>query len=282
MPFRAIGGARRPRRTPPAAASLAAALLATLALTGCQSDATAQGSHADPAQVDALEPPETGECRLLTLADVDRPSNATATVPCVDPHTAETFAAGSLPAEFDDAAYDDRGLGSFAYDTCGREFMDFLGADESLSMRTILSWTMFRPSETAWDRGARWYRCDVIGGGAHSKTLITLPDEARGLLKKPVDKWLACVKGRSVDTAPRVPCSDRHTYRAVTTIRLGKPDDDYPGDKVVAQRTRSFCGDSVAAWLGYPARYSYAYTWFPESDWDAGNRRSVCWARTDQ
>ncbi len=283
MPLRATG-ARRSRRTPAAAAAAAAtaALLGAMALTGCQSDATAQGSNLDTAQIDALEPPETGECRMLTIADIGRPSNASATVPCVDPHTAETFAAGTLPAEFDDAAYDDPGLGPFAYASCGREFMDFLGADESMAMRSILSWTMFRPSEEAWDSGARWYRCDVVGGGPGTTTLVTLPDEAKGALRKPADKWLACVKGKSVAKAPRVPCSERHTYRAVTTIRLGKAEDPFPGDKVVANRTRNFCGDSVAAWLGYPARYSYAYTWFPQSDWEAGNRRSVCWARTDQ
>ena len=36
-------------------------------------------------------------------------------------------------------------------------------------MRTVLSWAWFRPSEEAWDQGARWYRCDVVGGGDQSK-----------------------------------------------------------------------------------------------------------------
>ena len=38
--------------------------------------------------------------------------------------------------------------------------------------------------------------------------------------------------------------------------------------------------DSVGAWLGYPPEYDYGYTWFHEGEWNAGNRRSVCWAAT--
>jgi Septum formation len=278
--FRVTAG--RTRRTRAATALFVGAAMATLALSGCRSDATPQGSHLDPAQVDATSPPAVGECRMLTPSDLDHPSNASAAVPCDAPHTAETFATGTLPASFTTAEYDDERLAAFAFGTCGQKFMGYLGADESLAMRSVLSWTLFRPSQTAWDAGARWYRCDAVGGGPTSKSLLTLPDRIRGLLRKPADDWLACVKGGSVDTAPRVPCSQRHTFRAVTTIRLGKPEDDYPGDDAVSARTRNFCSDSVAAWLGYPAKYSFAYTWFPQPDWEAGNRRSVCWARTDQ
>ena len=46
--------------------------------------------------------------------------------------------------------------------------------------------------------------------------------------------------------------------------------------------TRDYCSKSVGAWLGYPVDYDYGYTWFHEAEWDAGNRRSVCWAKTSQ
>jgi hypothetical protein len=68
----------------------------------------------------------------------------------------------------------------------------------------------------------------------------------------------------------------------VTTIVLGKADDDYPGDRLVEVRTRDFCSESVGAWLNYPVDYDYGYTWFHEAEWKAGNRRSICWAKTDQ
>jgi hypothetical protein len=255
-------------------------LLAALALTlsACGDD---QGGNTDPDQVDAVEAPELGVCRVLTPEDVAAKSNATRTVDCDEPHTAETFAVGDLPEDLHDADYDSDELGAYAYRTCSEAFQAFLGADESLVMRTIVSWAWFRPSENAWDKGARWYRCDVIGGGEQSKRFVELPTTARGLLQgRPNDKWLVCVNGTSVHSAPKIPCTEVHNWRAVTTIKLGEPDDPYPGDRLVEVRTRDFCSRSVGAWLGYPKEYDFGYTWFHEGEWTAGNRRSVCWAKT--
>ena len=80
----------------------------------------------------------------------------------------------------------------------------------------------------------------------------------------------------------KVPCSQKHDWRAVTTIKLGETGDPYPGDRLVQVKTRDFCSESVGAWLGYPVDYDFGYTWFHEAEWQAGNRRSVCWAKTDQ
>ncbi|MGI8646287.1 MAG: septum formation family protein, partial [Nocardioides sp.] len=108
------------------------------------------------------------------------------------------------------------------------------------------------------------------------------PETAEGvLLGRPDDKWLVCVNGESVDASPKIPCSEEHSWRAVTTIKLGESEDEYPGDRLVEVRTRDFCSDSVGAWLNYPVTYDFGYTWFHESEWAAGNRRSVCWAKTD-
>jgi putative regulator of septum formation len=228
------------------------------------------------------EMPERGACRVLTPEDVARPSNTSKVVDCAREHTAETFAVGGLPATFDAAEYDDPALGAYVYKTCSARFMRFLGADESLVMRTVLSWAWFRPSEEAWEDGARWYRCDVVGGGEQSASYVDLPRTAKGiLLGEPADHWLVCADGESVGAGPKVPCSEPHQWRAVTTIKLGEADDEYPGDRQVEVLTRDFCSDSVGAWLNYPVTYDFGYTWFHEAEWDAGNRRSVCWARTE-
>ena len=256
----------------------AAAIAVVLVLTACGEQQ--QGSNTDPDQVDSVETPQLGACRVLRPDDVALPSNATRIVDCQDSHTAQTFAVGQLPDELEDADYDDEELGAFAYETCGKKFMGFLGADESLAMRTVLSWAWFRPSEKAWDDGARWYRCDVVGGGDGSTSYVELPEKTEGLLLKPDDRWMVCADGATINSE-RVPCSEKHSWRAVTTIVLGDPGDEYPGDKVAESRTRSFCSDSVGAWLNYPVDYDFAYTWFHEAEWQAGNRRSVCWARTD-
>jgi len=251
-----------------------------LALAGCGDEEPP--ANVDPDQVDAVEAPDLGACRQLTPQDVSKPTNASRTVDCADEHTAETFAVGELPQELEDADYDAQELGAFAYQTCSQRFQEFLGADESTVMRTVVSWAWFRPSEKAWDKGARWYRCDIVGGGEESKSYVALPDTAAGLLgqQPPDDEWMACVNGPSVQGAPKVPCTEPHTWRAVTAIKVGDPKDPYPGDRVVEVTTRDYCSDWVGSWLGYPPEYDYGYTWFHEGEWKAGNRRSVCWAST--
>lgn len=254
-------------------------LLVALLLTACAEQP--QGGDTDPDQVDSVEVPELGACRVLAPEDVARASNATRTVACSERHTAQTYAVGELPEDLQDLAYDDDALGGFAYDTCSAAFQKFLGADESLVMRTVVSWAWFRPSEKAWEDGARWYRCDVVGGGEQSEEYVALPETAEGLLTgRPSDRWMVCVAGPSVSGSLKIPCSQPHDWRAVTTIKLGEADDPYPGDRVVEVTTRDFCSDSVGAWLNYPVDYDFGYTWFHEAEWQAGNRRSVCWART--
>ncbi|GAB3763997.1 hypothetical protein FB382_001051 [Nocardioides ginsengisegetis] len=260
--------------------ALGLAALPLLLLAACSSDD--QGSNTDPSQVDAIDAPELGACRLLTPDDVAMASNATRTVDCTEKHTAETFAVGDLPQSFDHADVDDKELGAWAYRTCSEKFQRFLGADESLVMRTVVSWAWFRPSEKAWSAGARWYRCDAVGGGEQSTSYVALPQTAKGLLLGvPDDKWMVCASGPTVSGSVKIPCSHHHDWRAVTTIKLGESGDDYPGDRLVEVKTRDYCSGSVAAWLSYPVDYDFGYTYFHEAEWSAGNRRSVCWAKTN-
>ena len=231
----------------------------------------------------STEAPRLGACRMLTPDDIRQTSNDTAPVGCDAEHTAETFAVGDFPDDLAGDAIDDPALGSHVFDQCEKEFRRFLGGDESQVMRSTVTWAWFRPSQDAWDAGARWWRCDVVGGGEESTSLVSLPRTAEGiLLGEPEDRWVVCVDGPTVADSVKIPCSEEHTWRAVTTIVLGEEDEDYPGDRVVAVRTRDFCSDSVGAWLNYPVDYEYGFTFFHEAEWEAGNRRSICWAKTDK
>lgn len=255
---------------------LALVVTILVTLTGCGSTATGDASA-------STTPPAVGVCRMLSAAEVSRPSNASRAVACSEPHDTETFAVGTLPRTLADKAYDDPALDRWAYTTCSAAFSPYLGTDESTAMRSLLSWIWFRPSEAAWKRGARWYRCDVLGGAATQDRYVDLPTTTKNLLQgRGDDHWMACAKGRSVATSTKVPCSATHNWRAATTIRLGEAGDGYPGDVAVRAKTKTFCADSIDAWLGYPSDYDYGYTWFGEQEWAAGNRRSVCWAGTMQ
>jgi hypothetical protein len=232
-------------------------------------------------EADGAAPPEQGACRDLLAENVERPANATPAVPCSQHHTAQTFAVGTLPADAG-TAYDDKSLGKFVFGTCSAAFRSFLGLDESLALRVQLSWAWFRPSERGWRQGARWYRCDVVGGPHGAKKLRALPSDAHGLFSADLpDAWLTCARGSTIPKATKVPCSETHDWRAVSTIKVGLPQDPYPGDRIVQVRSRDRCSDWVAAWTHYAPNFDYGYTWFHEAEWATGNRRSICWARTD-
>lgn len=34
--------------------------------------------------------------------------------------------------------------------------------------------------------------------------------------------------------------------------------------------------------MSYPVDSQFGYTWFHGAEWKAGNRRSICWAKTSQ
>lgn len=254
-----------------------ALVLAAALVSGCGSDTGPADERVATAR------PDDGACRVLEPEDVAASHDDSPVVDCAEPHTAQTFAVGDLPASYDDAEQDDRRLSAFAYRTCSERFQEHLKADESTVLRTLLSWAWFRPSPEAWAKGARWYRCDLVGGAEQSETYLDLPEDATGLLEGlPDDRWMACVAGPSVPGAPRTPCSQPHTWRAVTTIKVGERDEPYPGDRLVEVTTRDYCQTSVFYWLESPASYDFAYTWFHRAEWEAGNRRSVCWAKTPE
>lgn len=261
---------------------LAAVLLLVAALSGCTgnplgTDGPGDGSGGPGVDVSA---PEVGACRAIDVAVVEQETDDTEPVACTEPHTAQTFHVGTFA---EDAAYDDERLGAQVTDQCRPRFARFTGATPSLAMRSVVTWAWWRPSEEAWEAGARWFRCDVVGGSAASERLVGLPRTAKGLLLGiPAPRWMLCADGATVAQAPRVPCTEPHTWRAVSAVAVGKPKDPWPGSRLVEVRSRDFCSDWVGAWSNYALDYEYAYTWFGKDDWSAGNRLSVCWAKTDE
>lgn len=253
-----------------------ALLLTALVLTAC-------AAPLKPETVaDKTTPPKLGACYGLTPPDTEQASDISEPVSCSKPHSSQTFAVGTLPGSTG-KDYSSPGHGRWIFATCEQAFEKFLGVDQSLAMRIQLSWAWFRPSERGWDKGARWYRCDVVGGTAEATDYADLPADAKGLFaRKPPEQWLTCARGETVLESKKLPCSQPHDWRAVTTIKLGDPKDPYPGDRLSEVRSRDFCSDSVGAWMNYPVEYDFGYTWFHQAEWQAGNRRSVCWAKTEQ
>jgi len=62
-------------------------------------------------------------------------------------------------------------------------------------------------------------------------------------------------------------------------------DDDHQqldAESVVYDALYAYCQESVRSWLHYPADYEFGFTWFKADRWALGNRRSICWTRTDK
>ena len=223
------GGWRaRSRRTPRLRSSLA-----LLVLAGCGDDS---GGNTDPDQVDSVEPPELGACRVLTPEDVDAAEQR---------HQDRRLRGAAHRGDLRDRRAARRAarrrsttseeLGAFAYETCGDRFETFLGADESLVMRTVVSWAWFRPSEKAWDKGARWYRCDIVGGGEQSKRFVELPDDgaraAAGQARR--------TSGWSASTATSVPVGAEDPLHRAARLAGGHDDQARPARRTPTPATGS-------------------------------------------
>ena len=129
-----------------------AVLLATLLLlAGCTEE---QGSNTDPDQVDSVEAPELGACRMLTPEDVAQPSNATRTVDCCGAaHRADVRRRRPARRARRRGVRRRGARRASPTATCAEKFEKFLGADESLVLRTIVSWAWFRPVGEGLGRG---------------------------------------------------------------------------------------------------------------------------------
>src|SRR3546814_12251197 len=74
-----------------------------------------KNSRVDLAQVDAVEPPELGACRVLTPDDVGKTNNATKPLDCAEPPTAEPLAVGPIPARLAATGYKREKTGLWAF-----------------------------------------------------------------------------------------------------------------------------------------------------------------------
>ena len=247
-----------------------------LALSGCT-----QG-RADSGGVDPQDTarPKLGACRALVPDDIAQASNATAPVACTARHTARPTRSG--PARGPSRGVPTTAALGATSTTAAAQVQRLHRRGREPGMRTMLSWAWFRPAKDAWDAGAHWFRCDVVGGGDQIRSVHRPAQDHQGPAarpaRRPVDGVRPGGKRQRLGQGPvhgEARLAGRHHHRARQTDR------PLPGRPRRQVRTRDFCSKSVGAWLDYPVDYDFGYTWFHAAEWEAGNRRSVCWARTD-
>lgn len=238
------------------------------------------GSSATP----AVPPPapERGACYRLRFGQLTRPSNASRPVPCSGRHDAQTIHVGRLDTVVAGHAVSvdsDRVVRQLS-EECPRRFAEHVGGTAQDRDLTRLEVVWFAPTLVQADRGADWFRCDVVALAGRD-ALFPLPRPGR--LARLLDGRDGAAYGLCGTAAPgdrdfaRVICGRRHSWRAVATIPLrgGK---SYPGQTSVRRTGDEACRNRVRAQAADPLKFRYGWEWPTREQWQRGQHFGYCWA----
>ena len=263
---------------------LAAAAAAVLLASGCTSGAKDHpAASASPTPLPRATPapvPQDGVCHQLTFAQALAPTASDAApVPCRQPHTAQTYTVGRLTTEVGGhlVAVDSARVQRQVRTSCPQRLAAFLGASEERLRLSMLRAVWFTPTVEQSDEGADWFRCDVIAV-AGDQQLATLTGTLKGALGSgATGPWAMC--GTAEPGTPafkRVPCRDKHSWRALRTIALGG--EDYPGEAAAKAAGQKTCQEAGRAVAKDALDYQWGYEWPTKAQWDAGQTYGICWA----
>jgi Septum formation len=292
------------RARPGPVAGLLPALVASLLLGGCSGDApggapspsaaptsstpssptgTSPSTAATPSPATAVPAaPPRGGCYRLAPAQLTRPTNASKPVPCRSRHTTQTISVGLLDTVVDGhaVAVDSRTVQRQLSTTCPQRLAAFLGGDLTARRLSRFNVVWFSPTLAQSDRGADWFRCDVIAFARQDELApLPPPGRLRGVLDR--DGALATY-GLCGTSAPgdagfeRVLCGRRHSWRAVDTIDLAGGS-RYPGTSAVRRAGDDDCKDLAQRRAGDSLRFRYGWEWPTQEQWQRGQRFGYCW-----
>jgi hypothetical protein len=136
----------------------------------------------------------------------------------------------------------------------------------------------FTPTVQASDEGADWFRCDVIAV-AGDQQLATLTGTLKGALGSAgaSGPWAMC--GTAQPGSPsfrRVPCREKHSWRALRTVALDGA--DYPGQAAAKAAGQDACQEAGREVAADALDYRWGYEWPTRAQWDAGQTYGICWA----
>ncbi|MDX6302328.1 MAG: hypothetical protein QOF53_3542 [Nocardioidaceae bacterium] len=271
----------KPRTPAPVRRALASGLLAGLAaLAGCtgpspgadssgdsaprpSSGTAGTGSASATATPTVAPPPADGGCYRLTSGELTRPSSSAAPVPCTAVHTARTVFVGS------------RGRPEAI---CPGRLAAFLGGTTTARRLSRFEVVWFSPTAAESQRGARWFRCDLVAFAVRD-SLLRLPGKhLHGVLdrRRALDTYGLC--GTAAPGSARfgrVICGQRHSWRAVRVVGLrGRT---YPGVAAVRTAGQRTCQKTAGARAGKRLRFRYGWEWPTGDQWAAGQHFGYCW-----
>ena len=226
--------------------------------------ATTAPAHAGP----TFQQPAVGECRWLTIEELNRNSNNEAPIDCSRAHSSRVIATGRLPKGVTWRASAQR-LERIATGICDPAWKTVLGKSYASRAMTAYSWAWFIPTKAQRDRGARWIRCDLIlmGGGSRAVGLPT--DDEPALGSQPHPNGIAdCLTRR---TFVHTICARTHAWRATGTFVIDQK--AYPTERQFRRAAVRRCPSRVSS-------DSFAWRFRGPDRWRLGDHVVVCFSRT--
>ncbi len=270
--------------------------------TGCTGGSSERGSAATPATSSAATSavpspsptpvvvppaPRRAACYRLSFAQLTRPSDDSRPVSCVGRHTSRTILVGTLDTDADghSLAVDSAAVQRQLSTTCPRRLAGYLGGSRQTRELARFDVVWFSPTLDQSDRGAGWFRCDLVAF-SRDERLLDLPTTAGGSLAGVLDRPGALdTFGLCGTAAPgaagfaRVACGQRHAWRAFETIGLGTGR-AYPGAAAVRDAGDDRCKDAARARADDTLKFRYGWEWPTRQQWRAGQRYGYCWVPT--
>lgn len=209
--------------------------------------------------------PDVGSCRDLTYEEYLGASDTSETIDCEDPHSSYVVAVDRLPADVD---WDDSlaKLSRTITATCIPAWETHLGGTEKAREMSAYAVAWFMPTQAQRDRGARWFRCDVVLLGGTK--VLPLPSDAAPVLDTDLPDRVA----RCLTRDPKVTtCARNHVWRVTGGFRLRG--DAFPSRRELQRAADRRCPDltSTRRWRwGSPSKDA----------WRVGHRTTVCYSRT--
>jgi hypothetical protein len=267
------------RRTTALAAGLLAALLA---VAGCSSGDDPEAQKTTPSPSAPAAPPAAPPARAcydLSFAEATAPTSTADPVPCTAEHTAATIRVGTIRPVVDGhlQAVDSDAVQQQIATRCRARLASYLGGDEEARRLSRLTVVWFSPSLAQSDRGALWFRCDLVALAGHDE-LAPLPRRTRGLLDAgdALDRFGTCgTASPAASRFERVICSAPHTWRARASIDLPKGS-KYLGKAADAAAVAS-CRDIEARLASDILKLKWSFEWPTQAQWDTGQRYGFCW-----
>ena len=245
------------------------------------SSASSPSSSAAAPSIALPAPPPPDACYWLTPPQLTQATNGSAPVSCRGPHTARTIFVGRLDTVVDghavavDSARVQRQLAT----TCPRRLAAYVGGSPATRALSRFNVVWYSPSLDQSDRGADWFRCDLIAFG-RGQLLAELPAATlRGVLQRPAALADYGLCGTAAPGAPgfeRVICGRPHSWRALSTVPLAGGR-SYPGVATVRRAGDADCRARARAQASDSLKFSYGWEWPTGDQWRAGQHYGYCW-----